>query len=316
VSPEYVRHALDEVPWQGAVSHELHTPLKNPEDKAVTVNMFAHTAAAIDWYCEVRGSGPPLVLIPSGEGDCASFDHVAHALADAFTVLTFDMPGFSRSSAPPQFDHVTPHMLAAQVAALVTSLHLVPATFYGCSSGGQTVLSLVADHPEVVRNILVHEAALLNDVDGVWREMIDDWFDQMNRLDDAGIVQTCKRLFRHGYNDNPEAWDNLGAAYHQRLEKNYVTWVRHYLHKDGAASRSYSAAELSTKPIAWSVGGFSEVWRMSGNFKTAQRVQVDVDILPCKHFPQVSIPDVLAKHIRENTKKHLGSSEQSGADSH
>jgi pimeloyl-ACP methyl ester carboxylesterase len=283
------------------VSHDPHTPIKDPEDKAMTVKTFTHTAAEIDWYCEVQGSGPPLVLIPSGEGDCASFDHVAHTLADAFTVLTFDMPGFSRSSAPPHFAHVTPHMLAAQVAALVTSLHLVPATFYGCSSGGQAVLSLVADHPDMVRNSLVHEAAVLNDLDGVWRERIDDWFVQMNRLDDAGIVQTCKELFRHGYNDKPEAWDQLGAAYHQRLEQNYVTWVRHYLHPDGAASRSYSAAELSTKPIAWSVGGFSEIWRRSGDFKTAQRAQIAIDILPCKHFPQVSIPEVLAQHIRDHT---------------
>jgi pimeloyl-ACP methyl ester carboxylesterase len=283
------------------------------EDNAVTVRTFTQTAAEIDWYCEVRGSGPPLVLVPSGEGDCASFDHVAHALADAFTVLTFDMPGFSRSSAPPQFAHVTPSMLAAQVAALVTSLYLVPATFYGCSSGGQAVLSLVADHPDIVRNSLVHEAAVLNDLDGVWREMIDNWFVQMNRLDDAGIVQTCKELFRHGYNDKPEAWDQLGAAYHQRLEQNYVTWVRHYLHPDGVVSRSYSAAELSTKPIAWSVGGFSEVWRRSGDFKTAQRARIAIDILPCKHFPQVSIPEVLAQHIQDHTTKHVGSSAQAGA---
>src|SRR5262249_36760151 len=62
LSPEGVRNALDEVPWQSAVSHESHTPRKNLEDNAVTVSTFTQTAAEIDWYCEVRGSGPPLVL--------------------------------------------------------------------------------------------------------------------------------------------------------------------------------------------------------------------------------------------------------------
>ncbi len=78
-----------------------------------------HKASDIDWYCELRGSGPSVVLIPSGEGDCASFAGVADALANDFTVLTFDMPGFSRSGPPPDFGRVTADMLADQVAALV-----------------------------------------------------------------------------------------------------------------------------------------------------------------------------------------------------
>ena len=40
------------------------------------------------------------MLVPSGEGDCGNFATVADALADEFTVLTFDIPGFSRSSVP------------------------------------------------------------------------------------------------------------------------------------------------------------------------------------------------------------------------
>jgi pimeloyl-ACP methyl ester carboxylesterase len=57
--------------------------------------------------------------VPSGEGDCTSFDAVAALLADQFTVLTFDMPGFSRTSAPPD---LTAFKAAGQVAALVRSL--------------------------------------------------------------------------------------------------------------------------------------------------------------------------------------------------
>jgi len=33
-----------------------------------------------------------MVLVPSGEGDCSNFERVAAALADQFTVLTFDTP--------------------------------------------------------------------------------------------------------------------------------------------------------------------------------------------------------------------------------
>src|SRR5215831_15209658 len=64
---------------------------------------FRRRVESIDWYCELRGRGPTIVLIPSGEGDCGSFDRVATSLSGTFTVLTFDMPGFSRSSEPENF---------------------------------------------------------------------------------------------------------------------------------------------------------------------------------------------------------------------
>lgn len=47
----------------------------------------------INWYYERQGSGPHLILIPSGEGDCGNFAKTATLLAASFTVTTFDMPG-------------------------------------------------------------------------------------------------------------------------------------------------------------------------------------------------------------------------------
>lgn len=49
--------------------------------------VFHHDASEIDWYCELRGDGPSVVLMPSGEGDCASFQTVADVLSDEFTIL-------------------------------------------------------------------------------------------------------------------------------------------------------------------------------------------------------------------------------------
>jgi pimeloyl-ACP methyl ester carboxylesterase len=265
---------------------------------------FNHKVGEIDWYCELRGSGPTIVLIPSGEGDCANFETVARALADEFTVLTFDTPGFSRSSAPSDF--ISALLLARQIAALVTSLDLAPATFYGCSSGGIAALSLAADHPEIVRDVIVHEAALVKDT--AWPEAGRARFAQLSTLDDDSIVRTCKEWFRTGMNSNPAAWDALGPDYHRRLEKNYVTWVRHY-GRASDAFPSYGRDQLTRRPIAWSIGGFSEVHFAVSNLRVAQRADINVDILMCKHFPQVEIPDVLSSRIRKHAKQHLSKAE-------
>ena len=265
--------------------------------------ILKHKACGIEWYCELRGSGPTIVLIPSGEGDCGSFAMVADTLAEDFTVLTFDMPGFSRSSTPADFEKVSARLLADQITELVTSWNFTPATFYGCSSGGQVVLSLVADHPDVVRGGIVHEAALAKDY--AWPEMGAEWRAHLNGLDDAGIVQACKDLFRNQMNYYPQAWDALGESYHHRLEKNYITWVRRYL-KPGVLDRSYDQEELSRRPIAWSIGGFSQVWQRIGDLRVAQRANIDVKIFKCRHFPQLEIPAVLANHIREHAKQQVG----------
>jgi hypothetical protein len=76
-----------------------------------------------------------------GEADPAQQLGQGH-LANDFTVLTFDMPGFSRSHVRSP-DDVSVTKLADQIADLVESLKLCPATFYGCSSGGFAVLDLV-----------------------------------------------------------------------------------------------------------------------------------------------------------------------------
>jgi pimeloyl-ACP methyl ester carboxylesterase len=265
------------------------------------MRILKHRAADIDWYCELRGSGPSVVLIPSGEGDCGSFARIAEALAADFEVLTFDMPGFSRSGTPPEFRRVTAGMLAEQVAILVSSLDLAPAAFYGCSSAGLVVLTLVAKYPGLVRNGLVHEAALLKDSDAP--EASAALF-ALNELDDVEIVKTCKMLFRDQMNSNGEAWDAAGEQYHQRLEKNYVTWVRHYLW-EGLADHRYTAEDLTRRPISWSVGGLTEAWIVPANLAVASRGKIEVQVLPCKHFPQIEIPELLTTHIRSMTKVHL-----------
>ena len=246
---------------------------------------FRRRVDSIEWYCESRGSGPAIVLIPSGEGDCGSFEKVDALLSAEFSVLTFDMPGFSRSSDPPDFANYSLSRAASEVAALVRSLGFGPATFYGCSSGGQVALCLAAEHSDVVRNIAVHEVPLAP----------SPMLLPLMQLTDEGVIQACKARFRNQMNENPEAWDALGEAFHTRLERNYVTWVRRYIAQH--VLRSFTADELRRRPITWTIGGLTPAVAFFDNVVTAHAAGIRVGLLMCKHFPQVSIPDVLADHI-------------------
>ena len=140
-------------------------------------------------------------------------------LSAKFTVLTFDMPGFSRSGEPPDFSNYSMSRAAAEIAGLVGALGFGPATFYGCSSGGHISLCLAVEHPELVKNVVVHEVAL----------GIRSATNPLTTLADDELIEVCKNRFRNELNETPEAWDALGSAFHARLERNYVKWVRHYL---------------------------------------------------------------------------------------
>lgn len=261
-------------------------------DKGLSVDAvrrFEHHTGGIDWYCEQRGEGPPIVLVPSGEGDCASFEKVAADLANDFTVLTFDIPGFSRSHVRSP-DDVSLPKLADQIVDLTESLSLSPATFYGCSSGGFAVLDLVVRHPNAVQNAIVHEVA---DAAAATPLL------SLAALDDAAIVETCKFAYAQIMNDDVGAWEALGDEYHARLAKNYVTWVRRYL--TPPLPPSHAPDELVGKPVTWTIGGITPAATFFGNVVLAVKSRLPISVLMCKHFPQVSAPAMLAEHIRSNS---------------
>lgn len=120
-------------------------------------------------HCEVRGSGPVLLLIPGGAADAASYDGIAPLLAAEHTVVTYDPRGTSRS---PAADPAS----AASVATLADDAHRVldavgavgarSATVFGSSAGAVTGLELVGRRPEQVARLVAHEppvTALLPD---------------------------------------------------------------------------------------------------------------------------------------------------------
>lgn len=259
----------------------------------MSVRQFTHQTEGIDWYCEQRGDGPLIVLVPSGEGDCSSFEKVAAALADQFTVLTFDTPGFSRSRVRSP-DLVSMPLLADQIADLVTSLGADLATYYGCSSGGTAVLDLVVRHRALLQNAIVHEVA---------DSRAAAPLSVLGALDDPTVVETCRNVFANVLNDDAAAWDALGEEYHARLAKNYVTWVRRYLLP--GVLPEHSPEELSGNPITWTIGGLTPAASFLDNVVLAVQAGLPINALACKHFPQVSAPDMLAEHIQTSTLPYL-----------
>jgi pimeloyl-ACP methyl ester carboxylesterase len=269
----------------------------------ITAKSFKQKINGFEFYCELRGSGPTIALIPGGVGDCGSYAKVADMLASEFTVFTYDMRYCSRSERPAVMSPITPGILADDTAELIKALGLAPVTFYGSSSGGQCVLSLGVYYPELCRNLLVHEAALLGDTPpGSGVTFLKEQVDLMVQL--TGSKDSLFKVMGPAMSGDAQAWAALDPEFHKRIGENGGVWIDFMLEQ--VSARVYTDNELANlPPTVFSVGLTQAGWLVYANIKTAQRAKAELVWLPGTHYPQVSHPDALTHHIRLNTLKYV-----------
>lgn len=111
-------------------------------------------------HYEVRGAGPLLILV-GAPMDSGPFTPLAEALADAYTVVTTDPRGISRSTVDDPDRDATPEQRADDLRRIVTSFGEEPADVFGSSGGAVTGLVLAARSPQYVRTLVAHEPPLL-----------------------------------------------------------------------------------------------------------------------------------------------------------
>lgn len=125
-------------------------------------------------YHERRGTGPALLMISGGGGDAGYYSEVADRLADAYTVLTYDRRGNSRSTVD---DPTAPMRLAEQRAdALAVLAHndFPSALVFGGSGGAIIGLDLAAHDGAAVDALVAHEPPPLSHMSTVEQELFAD----------------------------------------------------------------------------------------------------------------------------------------------
>jgi pimeloyl-ACP methyl ester carboxylesterase len=93
--------------------------------------------------------------------DSTGFTPLASALADHYTVVTYDPRGIGNSSREDTSEDVTPAEQADDVHRLLSVLGGEPADLFGSSGGAVVGLALVTAHPDQVRTLVAHEPPVL-----------------------------------------------------------------------------------------------------------------------------------------------------------
>jgi len=153
-------------------------------------------------HYERRGSGPLLLMLGSPM-DSTGFAPLANALADDYTVVTYDPRGIGNSSREDTTEDVTPEQQAEDVHRLLSALGGDPAYVFGSSGGAVVGLALVTAHPDQVRTLVAHDppvVELLPDNAQV-RAQIQDTYDTY-RAD--GAEKAMQKFMTHaGLGDAP-----------------------------------------------------------------------------------------------------------------
>src|SRR5215468_6036869 len=105
-----------------------------------------------DLYWEKLGAGPALILGAGLNGSGKWWDPNRFALAERFTVYTFDQRGTGRSSKIPV---ASIEQMAADLVAVMDHAGLESAHYAGHSTGGGIGVATVLDFPGRLRSLLI-----------------------------------------------------------------------------------------------------------------------------------------------------------------
>src|SRR4051812_43123190 len=109
-------------------------------------------------HARVGGSGPPVLLLHGWPETHLMWHAVAPRLAERFTVVAPDLPGYGDSFRPPVTDDHSGHAKRALAADLVAAMGELGHTTFavaGHDRGGRVAYRMALDHPAIVTRLVV-----------------------------------------------------------------------------------------------------------------------------------------------------------------
>jgi pimeloyl-ACP methyl ester carboxylesterase len=246
-------------------------------------------------YYEVRGGGPPVLLIMGFTGDAGHFETLAELLADEFTVVSYDRRGNGRSPRPASWATTSPEEQADDAAALLAALDLAPAAVFGTSAGANFALCLLVRHPGLVCGAVLHEAALVRLFDdpaarGAVTALVRE------SMAAGGPPAALEALWRYVAGDRN--WERLQPDLRERMLSTAETLFGVELGSyEGFLPEDETLASVAPALVLVSEHSSSAVYAQAAG-RLAERLGVEVTRTPGTHTAYHDHPHELAQTIR------------------
>jgi pimeloyl-ACP methyl ester carboxylesterase len=214
-------------------------------------------------YYESVGSGPPLLLIPGGNGTAHIFGPIAQLLAEHFTVITYDRRGFARSELVGAQDYGRRLETDADDALKVIELVAgAPATVFGPSSGAVVSLQAITRGPSLIDKLVALEPPAMKQLaDG---QQVLDFLEEVYDLYKKSGIPPAIALF----NDKlfpPETIEHFARLRNTSLpgvRAAVAYWFEHELRQYCAADLDIDTLTVNAGRIAVAAGQGSRGYRL------------------------------------------------------
>jgi len=115
------------------------------------------TVNDIQLYYETHGDGPPVLFVHGLGSSTRDWELQVPAFAERYRVITVDVRGHGQSDKPPSPYSIK--QFSEDVAAFIRALNIAPTHVVGLSMGGMIAFQLGADHPDLVRSLVIVNSA-------------------------------------------------------------------------------------------------------------------------------------------------------------
>ncbi|MFV9632859.1 alpha/beta fold hydrolase [Mycobacterium neumannii] len=247
-------------------------------------------------HYEIRGAGPPVLLIMGATGDGGHFDALAEELADEFMVISYDRRGNGRSPVPDNWQTTSPEEQADDAAALLTALGTGPVAVFGTSGGGTFALCLMVRHPGSVRGAILHEPMLYALVDTVDAVPAPVRASIQKAMEVGGPPAAVKRFWCYVAGD--DGWARLAPPLRKRLRDTASTLFGIELGTYELYMPDDETLAASTIPVRLLVSDDSPPVFAQMADRIAEILGADVDTVPGTHATYHEHPHELAEAMR------------------
>ena len=113
----------------------------------------------LDYFYQVLGSGPPLLLLHGFTGSSANWLDILNPISDRFQVVLIDLPGHGRTASPSAPKHYIMENVSRDLVTILEALHLSAVNLLGYSMGGRLALYMAARHPAYIKSLIIESAS-------------------------------------------------------------------------------------------------------------------------------------------------------------
>jgi pimeloyl-ACP methyl ester carboxylesterase len=206
------------------------------------------------FYYEEHGNGPPILLIPPAGSTASTWGTLVGDLAGVGRVIAYDRRGYTRSGGE-VVRSAAEH--ARDAAAILDALAPSPVVVVGTSAGATIALDLAVRRPDLVRAVVVHEAAWRAlrhpDASGLGALAGMQWSAWRRRYGEA--AETLLRWV-YSYRDGGSAWDAFPEAWRRTARDNGRSVVADLKSSMGGYPRPRDLATI-TAPVVCTYGSRS-----------------------------------------------------------